>query len=220
VDKLLTLREVADVLQVNERTALRLAHTGELPARRVGSQWRVHPLELERWFTDGRAVAADEPPQEAPAPLFDASRILLAHPAGTVHEAFEAVADNLAWGGHLLYPRLYVEALLAREAKMSTGIGDGVAIPHARSEINSLFRAPLCVLLRSKTPLEFQAIDHRPVDLVFVLAAPTDSSHLASLATLMRIARDPARRERLRQAQDPAEAAALLQRESRTNGRA
>ncbi|MGQ0615022.1 MAG: PTS sugar transporter subunit IIA [Planctomycetaceae bacterium] len=220
MDKLLTLREVADVLQVNERTALRLAHTGELPARRVGSQWRVHPLELERWFADGRRATAVEAPRQAPAPLFDASRVLLSHPATTVCEAFEAVAELLAMQGHLLYPRLYVEALLAREAKMSTGIGDGVAIPHARSEINSLFRAPLCVLLRPLVPLDFQAVDAKPVDLVFVLAAPTDSSHLASLAALMRHAREPSRRERLRRARDSAEAAALLGREPRANGRA
>ena len=54
MERLLTLREAAELLQINERTALRLAHKGELPAARIGGQWRIHPAELERWFLSAR----------------------------------------------------------------------------------------------------------------------------------------------------------------------
>jgi len=210
VNRLLTLREVAEVLQVNERTALRLAHTGELPAMRVGSQWRVHPGELERWFWDTRHSEREPFPPAPSSALFHADRVLLDHPAADARGLFEAIAESFASLGHLLYPRLYVDALLEREAKMSTGIGDGVAIPHARHGINQMFRSPLCVFVRPITPIEFHAIDGRPVDLVFALAAPTESSHLSSLATLMRLAREEETRARLRSARKPAEVVAIF----------
>jgi PTS system nitrogen regulatory IIA component len=208
VNRLLTLRQVAEVLQVNERTALRLAHAGALPAMRVGSQWRVHPGELERWFWDTRHVEREEPP--VPTALFHEDRVLLDHPAADRRALFEAIAERLAALGHLIYPRLYVEAMLAREAKMSTGVGDGVALPHARHGINELFRAPLCVFVRPAAPIEFAAIDGAPVDLVFALAAPTESAHLSSLAALMRIARSETARARLRAARSAADALAVL----------
>jgi PTS system nitrogen regulatory IIA component len=94
--------------------------------------------------------------------------------------------------------------LLKREELGSTGIGRGVAIPHAR--LPDLQR-PFGLLAKLKQPLEFDAIDGRPVDIVFALLLPAavENEALAALALVARTLRSPENLARLRVAKDTAE---------------
>jgi len=102
-----------------------------------------------------------------------------------------------------------LSGLQEREQISSTGVGNGVAIPHARleglSQVYGLF-------LRFNTPLSFAAIDDAPVDLVFVLLAPKDASaeHLKALALVSRCLRRKEMREKLRKAPDAAACLVIL----------
>ena len=101
-----------------------------------------------------------------------------------------------------------LDALLEREAAGSTGVGHGVAVPHARLEGIERMRA---VFVRLEQPVAFEAVDDQPVDLLFALFAPKGSSseHLRALARVSRLLRQPEIREQLRQAKT-AEAIHLL----------
>lgn len=90
-----------------------------------------------------------------------------------------------------------LDALSTRERLGSTGIGDGVAIPHAR--VAGLNR-PVGLLLRLKTPIDFESIDNLPVDIIFVLLTPEQgqTQHLNVLALVARRLRSPTVLERLR----------------------
>lgn len=88
-------------------------------------------------------------------------------------------------------------ALLRREDLGSTGLGGGIAIPHTRM---AGIQKPFAVLAILRTPVPFDAIDDRPVDIVFLLVAPDNGDALKALAGLSRILRDPAIVERLRHA--------------------
>ncbi|MBI1235406.1 MAG: PTS IIA-like nitrogen regulatory protein PtsN [Alphaproteobacteria bacterium] len=93
--------------------------------------------------------------------------------------------------------RLIFDAVMERERLGSTGVGDGVAIPHARLEgLDRVFG----LFARLKTPIDFDAIDGRPVDLIFLLLAPEASSaeHLKALARISRIFRREDLRSHLR----------------------
>ncbi len=109
-----------------------------------------------------------------------------------------------------------LEALLAREAVGSTGVGRGVAIPHARMPGLSSVRA---VLLRLEKPVQFDAMDGEPVDLMVALFAPPEagSEHLRALARVSRLLRRPEIREQLRQAQSADAILATLEREATPN---
>jgi PTS system nitrogen regulatory IIA component len=91
--------------------------------------------------------------------------------------------------------------LLAREAMGSTGIGDGVAIPHCRL---SQCTAVCGALIRLQDPVDFDAVDRQPVDLVFVLLAPEHDpeQYLQALAMLAERLNRPAFRQALRAAGD------------------
>ena len=95
-----------------------------------------------------------------------------------------------------------LEPLLAREALGSTGVGRGIAIPHAR--IAGLPRL-LGLLARLERPVDFTAIDDQPVDLVCLLLTPAlAAEHLPALACLSRRLREKAVADRLRAARDGA----------------
>jgi len=101
-----------------------------------------------------------------------------------------------------------LDALLEREAAGSTGVGHGVAVPHARVDGVDRMRA---VFVRLEQPVAFEAVDDQPVDLLFALFAPkgASSEHLRALARVSRLLRQPEIREQLRQAKT-AEAIHLL----------
>jgi PTS system nitrogen regulatory IIA component len=105
--------------------------------------------------------------------------------------------------------RLILDALQAREDLGSTGLGKGFALPHARLDALSQFFA---LFVRLARPIDFAAIDDRPVDLVILLLTPanTGNQHLATLAALSRPLRDEAFVRRLRQAPDAPAVHALL----------
>jgi PTS system nitrogen regulatory IIA component len=88
------------------------------------------------------------------------------------------------------------EVLLERERLGSTGIGDGVAIPHGKMKG---LKTILCAFGRSKEGVEFDAVDGKPVHLFFLLIAPEDAAslHLKMLSRVSRLFRDPSFRKRL-----------------------
>lgn len=97
-----------------------------------------------------------------------------------------------------LPPPAILRALQAREALGSTGLGRGFALPHARIDgLDHLFG----LFARLDAPVDFQAIDEQPVDLVFLLLIPAaaGNAHVAALAAVSRKLRDAALVGRLRQ---------------------
>ena len=91
------------------------------------------------------------------------------------------------------------DALMERETLGSTGLGAGVAVPHARLDGIDRVRA---VFVRLDTPVPYDAVDDRPVDLIFALFAPPrdGADHLRALAAVSRALRSAKMREQLRQA--------------------
>jgi PTS system nitrogen regulatory IIA component len=108
-----------------------------------------------------------------------------------------------------LHQHAIFDALLQRERLGTTGIGDGIAIPHGRlPNLARLFG----LFARLDTPIDFDAVDGRPVDLVFLLLAPESAGgdHLSALARISRLLRDRRVCDRLRRSRSGGEVLALL----------
>ncbi len=106
-----------------------------------------------------------------------------------------AVSDRMHCENEAVY-----EALLGREKLGSTGIGNGIAIPHCRLE--SANRTAI-VVMSLQTPIDFDSIDKRAVDLIFALIVPPHEcdQHLSTLAKIAELAQSPESLEKLRAAQ-------------------
>lgn len=113
--------------------------------------------------------------------------------AGVIRE----FASLLAARGKVRDRDALARVILEREAQGSTGIGDGIAIPHAKSrEIGGMIVA----YGRSAQGVDFQSLDGKPAHLFFLLVTPEDrpAEHLKMLARISRIMRNPPLRERLK----------------------
>ena len=96
-----------------------------------------------------------------------------------------------------LHERTIFDVLLERERLGTTGVGNGIAIPHGKLPgIDRLYG----LFARLETPIDFDAIDEQPVDLIFMLLAPENAGadHLKALARVSRLLRDKASCEKLR----------------------
>ncbi len=133
------------------------------------------------------------------ADLLAQDGVVLRGAVSSKRQALHYVADAAAQALGLQSEKI-LEALMEREALGSTGLGYGVAVPHARVE--GVER--VCgIFVRLDAPVAYEALDDRPVDLLFALLAPpaAGAEHLRALAVVSRAMRSPELRERLRQAQ-------------------
>jgi PTS system nitrogen regulatory IIA component len=104
------------------------------------------------------------------------------------------------------------DTLLQRERLGSTGIGEGIAIPHGKlPKLESLFG----LFARLEKPIDFEALDGEPVDMMFLLLAPegAGADHLKALARVARVLRVPGIHERIRSARDASALYAVLTQE-------
>lgn len=108
-----------------------------------------------------------------------------------------------------LHERRIFDVLLERERLGTTGVGQGIAIPHGK--LNELGRLH-AVFARLETPIDFDAIDDEPVDLIFLLLAPESAGadHLKALARISRLLRDQNFCAKLRGTSEPDALYALL----------
>lgn len=121
-----------------------------------------------------------------------------------LHELARLAADKTG-----LQERAIFDILLERERLGTTGVGDGIAIPHGKLPgLEKLFGC----FARLETPVEFDAVDGAPVDLVFLLLAPESAGadHLKALARISRVLRNSVHCDKLRTAPTSSKIYALL----------
>lgn len=146
------------------------------------------------------------------ADLLVSGGIVLRSGASSKRQALHVLAEAAA-RALCLDEQAVLDALMEREALGSTGLGSGVAVPHAR--LDGLERV-CAVFVRLDTPVAFGSVDDRPVDLLFGLFAPPrdGAEHLRALAAVSRALRAPELREKLRQARTLDAVSALFVREA------
>jgi PTS system nitrogen regulatory IIA component len=145
----------------------------------------------------------------------DRGSIVYRSSADSKRQALSVVADAAAKTLKLKASDV-LDALVERESQGSTGVGRGVAVPHARLKGVERMRA---VVVRLERPVPFDAMDEQPVDILFALFAPegAQGEHLRALARASRLLRSGDVREHLRQARSPDAIYAVLSRQAEKN---
>jgi fructose-specific phosphotransferase system IIA component len=118
--------------------------------------------------------------------------------------AIKELVDHMVANKYVNDGEAFLNALANRENLESTGIGDGIAIPHARTDaVGSLILA----FARSLNGVDFSAIDGKPSHLIFLIASPKDmkSEYILALAKLSRLLRKQDVRDKLKSAETPEE---------------
>lgn len=195
----LTVREVAELLSVSEKTIYRWVKDGSIPAYRVNEQYRFHRAELLEWATAKKIGVSPSLLEEPDAPPAQVSCLSTAIEAGGVVYRItggdkETVLRGVVQAMHLpeeVDRGLLLRVLVAREAMASTGIGEGIAVPHVRNPIVLHVPKPSITLCFLETPVDFGALDGQKVHCLFTLISPTVRAHLQMLSRLAFALRDP-----------------------------
>jgi len=202
----LGVREVAAQFEVSDREVLRWVESEGLPVSRVDGQFRFSPAALFEWAT---ARGMKIPPalfreptngDREPLPnLVEALRaggVVERLPGADKPSVLAAMVERLALPDSVDRGSL-LQVLLAREQLGSTGIGEGIAIPHVRNPIVLRVSKPMIMLGMLESPIEFGAVDSRPVHSMFLVITPTTRSHLHILSRLGYVLQDRAIRRML-----------------------
>lgn len=136
--------------------------------------------------------------------LFQPNLVKIVDGFDTKNDCLNYLTQLLADSGCLTFPDRFLAAVKGREEIMSTGIGKGVGIPHARDLTVSLMKIAVCLI---HAPLEFQSVDDLPVQLVFMIAVPQSSNreYMKILRSLSEFLRRNENRDRLINVKDEME---------------
>jgi excisionase family DNA binding protein len=202
IDKLMTVRQVARYLNVNERTVLKLVADGALPGVKIGNQWRFRKAMLDTWLDDQMlGVIPKSPEVSLPAPVarrllslsscFQPSHVILDVQADSKNEVIEELAGLAACLGLIRDKTWFVGALIERENVMPSATGNGVAFLHTLQRHPEQILRPFMVLGRSHQGVDFDALDGAPTHLFFVLGLKFHQLHLPWLAKLPQMCARP-----------------------------
>jgi PTS system nitrogen regulatory IIA component len=188
----LSVKEAASVLNVSEKTIYRWIKEEVIPFYKINEQFRFNRVELLEWATSRRIQVSPDIFREREEGAIPLPSLLDALKAGGVAyrlsgkdqpSVLRSVVDTLKLPEEVDREFLY-QVLLARETLGSTGIGNGIAIPHVRNPVVLHVSKPTVTLCFLENPIDFQALDGQPVNVLFTLISPSVRAHLHLLSRL------------------------------------
>jgi nitrogen PTS system EIIA component len=188
----LSIRDLTKLLNVEESTVSRWIKQRGLPTHQVGGQYRVNRAELLEWATANNVRVSLELFDHLEADARPVPSLVEALEIGGIHYALQETNKPQALRALVqVLPlpedvdrELLLRLFLAREASASTAIGDGIAIPHVRNPIVLHVAQPAVTLAFLSQPIDFGALDRKPVHVLFSIISPTNRCHLQLLSRL------------------------------------
>jgi len=187
---MLSVREAAEVLGVSQKTVYRWIKEGRVPSHRLGGQHFLERSEVNNLvIRDGLGPLPDA--SQETEDFQDASLLDMLTRGGVFYRISGGVkkdvlknALSMVKGVDESISSPLFQMFLAREELASTGIGDHIAIPHARGSLVGYISQPILSLSFLETPIDYGALDGKPVYALFLLISPNVRTHLRVLARL------------------------------------
>ncbi|MDA3955260.1 PTS sugar transporter subunit IIA [Oceanispirochaeta sp.] len=213
-----SVKETAQILNVSEETIHQWIKQSFIPVHNINDQYYFNRTEILEWATSQQIKVSSD--------IFmndDKKNISLPSLTDTLREGGinyningndpETVLRSIV--NTLVLPRdvdreFLFQVLLTREKMGSTGIGDGIAIPHVRNPVVLHVTTPSVNLCFLKNPIDFHALDGKPVNIFFTLISPTIRAHLHILSRISFVLHDQNLKDALMRQAEPEEIFNLL----------
>jgi nitrogen PTS system EIIA component len=188
----LTVRDAARIFMVSDKTIYRWLENKSLPGYRINHQYRFKRDELLKWAAANNIKVSPDLSAESGSIGMYLENLSEAIQTGGIYyrvkgndkkSALRSIVDLIRLPANIDRELLF-RVLLEREEIASTGIGDGIAIPHVRNP--NTFQIPNLIVSLSflEEPIDFQSIDNQPVYCLFTIVSPSVRSHLHLLSRL------------------------------------
>ena len=197
-DEIMTVIEVAEYLQLAEKTVVRMAQRGEMPAAKVASQWRFMRSLVREWLVAQMQtlpagqlddVAGRENTLLGLNEMIRPELMNMDIKPGPKEAVLRQIVGPLVQAGFAADPSRLLTSLLERERMMTTAIGHGVALPHPRKPITGMFPEPAIALGVCPAGTDFDAIDDQLVNVFFLICATREEIHLQLMAKVAWLSR-------------------------------
>ncbi|MBN2121338.1 MAG: PTS sugar transporter subunit IIA [Candidatus Omnitrophica bacterium] len=193
---ILTTQELSKYLKLNEKTVIKMAQSGELPGFKVGNQWRFYLSTIDEYLQD-KIVRSSKydltSVLQTKEDILPLSRLVSKDCVNLYidSDSKDKVLYQLAETAHKAGIATSQENLLIhlkqREQMLSTGVGNGIAIPHPRNPSDSLFTKAAVIIARTRKGINFDSFDGRNVFLFFMPCSPDVVIHLKLLSKIAKL---------------------------------
>lgn len=200
----LTVKETAEFLRVSEKTIYRWVRQGVIPSFKFQGHYRFDRRELETWARYNRIGNSASLPQvletENNVSLFDALQkggVFYKVEGNTPEEIYNKMIHFFPFGPQIPPERqeILISELIERENLVSTGIGEGFAIPHPRHPRDWGLGGPSVSLFFLENPVDYKCFDHHPVNVLFLVLCTTIKGHLRMLSQITHLLKNPETRD-------------------------
>lgn len=196
----LTVRAISKLFNVPEKTVYRWIEQDDLPSSLIDGHYGFNRGELVEWATARHIPVPDELFQATDSNVAALPSLTEALRAGGIFHRLKGTdMESVLRAAVAAMPlpqdvdrHLLLQMLLARETLQSTGVGEGIAIPHVRSPMVLHVPRPMITLCFLEPPVDFGALDGKPVYALFSLISPSPRVHLHLLSRLAFALRDSA----------------------------
>ncbi|MBU1086570.1 MAG: PTS sugar transporter subunit IIA [Candidatus Omnitrophica bacterium] len=187
----LSVKDLSKLLSVTERTIYRWVKQQSIPFYRINDQYRFNRIEILDWATAHKMNISQGVLHDADNSVPELS-LTETIKKGGIHYRIEGGDKKLLLSAVIELFNLpddvkradLLDAMLVREELGSTGFGDGIAIPHARYPVVSHIPYALVSICFLEKPVDYGAIDGKPVNCLFTLISPTVRSHLKMISRI------------------------------------
>lgn len=187
-----TVKEAARMLAVSEKSIYRWIKQEVIPFYKINEQYRFNRTEILEWATAHHKQVSPAIFEETESDSASLPSLFEAVTSGGIQyrlsgddqlSVLRSIVDVLKLPDDVDRDFLY-QVLLARETLGSTGIGDGIAIPHVRNPVVLHVDKPTVTICFLENPIDFKALDGKPVNILFTIISTTVRAHLHLLSRI------------------------------------
>jgi nitrogen PTS system EIIA component len=218
-NEILTAKEVAEYLKINERTIYKLAKNGQIPTIKIAHQWRFRKSMLDSWLDlqmshpgSGNGNGAIHNARDISVPSMITRENIYPRLESSTKEEILVEMVELFCANHQVSDKSKFEnAIIEREQLCSTALYEEVALPHPRYNGDHFVKDPSLIIGISRKGVEFGSFDGKPTHLFIMLCAPSAPQHLLMMAKICRLLTLPDLKEQLVRARSSNKILSLIQ---------
>jgi PTS system nitrogen regulatory IIA component len=186
----LRIKDVVDMLQVSEKTVYRWIKDRKIPCYKINHQYRFNRAEINEWILSNKIELSSQLMDVSNSmrstdlyELLNTGGVLSDIQGNNVKTVLRSAIETIKTPAKLSKEEI-IKALLSREEMMTTAVGRGIAVPHARTPIVTAPTDEQVSICYLKNPVDFGALDGKPVKVLFIILTSSPRRHLDVLSKI------------------------------------
>ena len=192
----LKISDMTEILNVSEKTIYRWIKSGKIPAYKINGQYRFSEKEIDGWISENKMInKVEEKTNDVPINLpillekGGIYEIEIENENIEVEELIKIIVNTINLPSNISKNKL-IEQLIEREEMLSTGIGNGIAVPHTKEHIIDKLEDERVILILLKNSIFYNSLDGEKIHTMFLVLSYVQKRHIELLAKISFLSRN------------------------------